>query len=61
MSNEYKCLMCMETFTYIENDNWNDNMAVEEYKKEFPDDVLEDMRIVCEVCYEFAMSKRVTK
>lgn len=53
-SNEYKCAVCHQIFTRIENENWNEELAKEEFETNFPHSKWDKstMDVICDDCWE---------
>lgn len=52
---QYTCAMCKGVFTLQDTPDWNHEKAIEEFKKEFPDEQKDGKIIVCDDCYKVAM------
>lgn len=49
---EYECAMCHEIFGKIRNETWNDELAKQELKEMFDEDLTEDCDLVCDDCWQ---------
>ena len=53
---EYQCDLCKEIFNFVNDENWSEEKANEEYKKVFPDSSLDNREIVCDDCWKLVRS-----
>lgn len=51
INNTYKCEICNTEYDFINNEEWNNIKAREEYEKNFPNSKWEDRVVVCIDCW----------
>lgn len=49
---QYKCAVCKGVFNFVRDDTWDEDKANEEYKKNFPNDSMENRDVVCDDCWK---------
>ena len=52
---EYKCDFCHNIFNFLRDEIWSQEGADKEYKKIFPESLMNNREIVCDDCWKIIM------
>lgn len=47
----FTCSSCLNEYNLMDNEEWNDKKAMEEYKNNFPETQGDPVAVICDDCY----------